>query len=325
MTIAPNRIGTRVRRAGMLAMLAAALVMATLPVAAHARARGKHAEASAAKAAPGGTVDLNTASQAELEALPGVGAATAKKIIAGRPYGSVADLKNAGVSARTIASLRGRVTASGGGSAMAGGETGKGHRAERTESKRGGPKGAMSNAAPGSGGPVDINNATQAELEALPGVGAATAKKIIAGRPYKSVDELSRAGVSKRTMGAIANQVTVGTSPQAAVAGGGNPPAKKRGWLSGFGKKKDNGEATGVGGDSRNASSNHEESSSNAVRQAPPPSGHGMVWVNLDSKVYHYEGDRWYGKTKNGKYMSEQEAIQAGYRASKTGGKSSGQ
>ncbi len=42
-----------------------------------------------------------------------------------------------------------------------------------------------------------------------------------------------------------------------------------------------------------------------------------MVWVNLDTKIYHREGDRWYGKTKHGKYMTEAEAQQAGYRLSK--------
>ena len=46
-----------------------------------------------------------------------------------------------------------------------------------------------------------------------------------------------------------------------------------------------------------------------------------MVWVNLDSGIYHREGDRWYGKTKKGKFMSEADAQKAGYRASKTGQK----
>lgn len=39
----------------------------------------------------------------------------------------------------------------------------------------------------------------------------------------------------------------------------------------------------------------------------------GKVWVNLDNKVYH-KGGRWYGKTKNGKFMTEAEAKAAGYK-----------
>ena len=41
-----------------------------------------------------------------------------------------------------------------------------------------------------STGPVDINSASEAELDSLPSVGTVTAQKIISGRPYTSVDDL---------------------------------------------------------------------------------------------------------------------------------------
>ena len=265
------------------------LTVAVFGLAMQARANsGASKQTSTANA----KVDLNTASEKELESLPGVGAATAKKIIAGRPYSSTSDLSKAGVSAATITKITPLVTV--GSAAPAPGQS--------ATNKAANP--AKSTASSTAGAKVDLNTASAAELKELPGVGDATAKKIISGRPYSSVNDLSKAGVSGLTIAKITPLVTVGNAPAASASSQPTSPA-----------------------------SNPRPSSDTLAKPSPPPAapaastnnsppvegapGHGMVWVNTDSGVYHKEGSRYYGKTKQGKYMSEADAVKAGYRPAK--------
>lgn len=273
------------------------------------------APAAAKAAAP--LLDLNTATEAQLQTLPGVGEATARKIVAGRPYKSVDDLPRAGLLRATVEKIKPLVMV-------------EAPAARKSPASK-----------PAGQAKVDLNTATAEQLQELPGIGEASARKIIARRPYKSVADLKQAGLPKATMEKIEPLVTV------------EPPAvhkaieKSAGQKSG--KKLDLNTATpeqlqelpGIGeayakkivagrpyksvadlskaGLPKATLEKVEplvtvEAESVLTRTPPRP---GMVWVNTDSGIYHKEASRWFGKTKEGKFMTEQDAVKAGYKPSR--------
>lgn len=44
-----------------------------------------------------------------------------------------------------------------------------------------------------------------------------------------------------------------------------------------------------------------------------------VVWLNTDSGVFHFPGERWYGRTDQGGYICEQDALNDGDRATRNG------
>jgi len=56
-----------------------------------------------------------------------------------------------------------------------------------------------------------------------------------------------------------------------------------------------------------------------AINTQAAGGGPGLVWVNTEAGVYHGQRSPFYGTTGKGKYMTEQDAIRAGYKRAPKG------
>lgn len=178
--------------------------------------------------------------------------------------------------------------------------------------------GSISEAKKAPDSPVNVNTATQEQIESLPGVGKRLAAKIVANRPYASPSDLSKAGLSQKNIEKIAPMLTfegagsaaapsTGAAPSQAPVASAPPAASQPPAASHRPPVVSSTEPQ------KNASAESATSASGS-ENAPAP---GMVWANPRTKVYHTAGDRYYGKTKHGKWMTEADAVKAGYRKSK--------
>jgi len=143
-------------------------------------------------------VDVNTADVAALRAIPGVGEKRAAAIVAYRdehgPFRRVSDLGRVpGLGDDDVEALAGFVVVPG--------------------------------AVEEPPGPIDVNVATAAELEALPGIGAVTAARIVVERedhgPFASIADLGRVkGIGPATIEKLAGLAIAGPAPAADPSAG---------------------------------------------------------------------------------------------------------
>jgi competence protein ComEA len=204
-TAAPSR-GAQVALGVFLAVLLGLLAV---------RGYGNRFGARPTEPAVADFVDLNTADQAELAQVPGVGPKMAEAIVAHRqvhgPFRSVDELKNVrGVGPVTFEKVRPHLRAS----SMPGAPPGE-ITSTSFSSPLGGPQAAAPQVPPAAKPvgvrkiqpgepPINVNTASAEELQRLPNVGPVTAQAIITARtaqPFKTVDDLDRAkGIGPKTL-----------------------------------------------------------------------------------------------------------------------------
>jgi competence protein ComEA len=160
-------------------------------------------------------IDINTADEKAIEGLPGIGKATAKAIVAGRPYKSVDELKRVkGMSDKKITAIKDMVTVGGTApAAVAAPNIPSASEAKQKASsmkQEAAQKTEKTKSKLAAGQHVNINTATKEELDALPGIGPAKAQAIIDNRPYNTPEDIMKVkGIKQKTFDKLKDIITV--------------------------------------------------------------------------------------------------------------------
>ncbi len=164
-------------------------------------------------------ININTATAAELTALPGIGEAKAKKIVAYREangdFGSIEEIKNvSGIGDATFENIKSYITVGSVQSANKNNQTKAPETEKPSEEVQTKPTEQTTAEDITEALLININTADVAELDKLPGIGEATAKKIIAYREqngnFKSIEDIMNvSGIAEKKFEKLKDYITV--------------------------------------------------------------------------------------------------------------------